>query len=73
MDNEERNMRGWNLCHNNVNKQVVIYVSQIVIIYIVIISCIANISLEKGDTRLWTTLLSSCLGYLLPAPTLKPK
>ena len=45
--------------------------SQIFIIYIVIITCIVNLSIANGNSNLWTALLSSCLGYILPNPKLK--
>jgi uncharacterized membrane protein AbrB (regulator of aidB expression) len=44
---------------------------QIVLIYIVIITCIINLSIGNGESNLWTALLSSCLGYILPAPSIK--
>ena len=48
-----------------------VFFSQIIIIYIVVITCIINLSLEKGNSNLWTALLSSSLGYLLPNPKIK--
>ena len=71
--NADRREDKWTFFKTDTTKQAVIYFTQIIIIYIVIISCIINIAIGKGDNKLWTTLLSSCLGYLLPSPTLKPK
>ena len=45
--------------------------SQVVIIYIVVVTCIVNLSIANGNSNLWTALLSSSLGYLLPNPKLK--
>lgn len=73
MENVEEQDNSRYLFKNRIPKETVIYFTQIVIIYIVILSCIVNISLGKGDCGLWSNLLSSCLGYLLPSPTLKPK
>lgn len=54
-------------------KQEVVFFSQIIIIYTVIIASILNISFGNGPLNLWTVLLSSALGYLLPNPSLKNK
>ena len=61
----------WKICGYGMNKSQVVYFSQIIIIYIIIITCIVNLSLKNGDSNLWTALLSSCIGYILPAPKLK--
>ena len=49
------------------------YIAQIIIIYLVIITCITNLSMTNGDSNLWTALLSSCLGYMLPNPSIKKR
>jgi hypothetical protein len=49
----------------------VIYMSQILSIFIVIITSLYNLSAKTGDDSLWTALLTSCLGYLLPNPKIK--
>jgi hypothetical protein len=48
-----------------------VFFSQIIILYIVVITCIVNLSLANGNSNLWTALLSSSLGYMLPTPSLK--
>ena len=57
----------------SIPKTEIQYISQVIIIYIVIITCIINLSLGNGDSNLWTALLSSCLGYMLPNPSMKHK
>ncbi len=47
------------------------FVSQIVILLIVIITSIINISLGVGDEKIWITLLSTSLGVVLPNPSVK--
>ena len=45
---------------------------QVVLIYIVVVASIANLTVYKErDGKLWTALLSSSLGYLLPNPKLR--
>jgi hypothetical protein len=56
---------------NPIPKVEVVFFTQIIIIYIVIVTCIVNLSIGNGDSNLWTALLSSSLGYLLPNPTVK--
>lgn len=61
----------WKFCGYGMDKSQVVYFSQIIIIYIIIVTCILNLSMKNGDSNLWTALLSSCIGYILPAPKLK--
>ena len=63
----------WGLFGRRVSKTETVFFSQIIIIYIVIVTCIINLSLERGNSNLWTSLLSSSLGYLLPNPKIKSK
>jgi len=61
---------GWSLRGRKIPKTKIVFFSQVVLIYIVVLTSIVNISL--GSTQqLWFLLLSSCLGYLLPSPSLK--
>ena len=73
MDNTSRNSENWRLFGSNVTRSEVVYITQVILIYIIVITCIVNLSIKVGDSNLWTALLSSCLGYLLPNPTLKKK
>lgn len=49
----------------------VAFYAQILLLYIVVITSIINISLGNESSTLWTSLLCSCLGYMLPQPKLK--
>ena len=60
----------WEIFGRIVPKDEVIFICQVLILYIVIIACIVNLSLLNGDSNLWTALLSSSLGIMLPPPTL---
>ena len=46
------------------------YISQIIVIYFVIIVSITQLCLQSTDP-IWLILLSSSLGYILPTPGLK--
>lgn len=63
-------VRVWTCCNNDVPSQEMVFLSQVVIVYLVIISCIVNLSLQIEPHDLWVALLSSCLGYILPNPSL---
>ena len=49
-------------------RREVVYFSQIIILYMVILACLFNLSFGNGDSNLWTALLSSAIGILLPNP-----
>ena len=56
---------GWHLFGAECPKE------EIVFLYTVIVVSIYNLTVGHGDSTLWTALLSSSLGYLLPNPSLK--
>jgi hypothetical protein len=54
------------------------YLAQVGLIYIVVIACIINLALQIPEKTVWISLLSSCVGYILPSPSIiepetKPK
>lgn len=65
-----RGNKWWWVCGNEIPRDEIVFFSQVIISYIVITTCIINLSLKNGDSNLWTALLSCTLGYLLPAPSL---
>lgn len=68
----ERQTSMWDVWGKKVPRSEIEYFTVVIIVFIVIVTSIYNLS--KGDgtnSNLWTSLLSSCLGYLLPNPTLK--
>ena len=56
-------------------KSEIVYFSQIIILYTIIICSIYNLTTSDCDhlNTLWITHLSSCVGYLLPNPTIQKK
>ncbi len=65
------NSRRWVLFGNTCPKSEIVFFCQIVILYTVILVSIYNLTKVDGNSNLWTALLSSCLGYLLPNPSMK--
>ena len=58
----------WIFCNNELPSREVIFFSQVIILYVIILVSIAHISLGIGNSTLWSTLLAGSLGYLLPSP-----
>lgn len=52
-------------------KSEIVFFVQVILIYIVVITSIVNLTINQGEGKLWTALLSSSLGYILPNPSLK--
>ena len=50
------------------------FFTQVIILYVVILTCLANLTVGKGELKsVWISLLGSCLGCLLPSPSIKSK
>jgi len=50
---------------------LILFLFQMFIISIVVIMSIYNLTYDVGDTNMWTALLSSSIGYILPNPKIK--
>lgn len=50
---------------------VLLFTSQVLLLFIVVITSLVNLSIDRGNTNLWTMILTSCLGYMMPNPKLK--
>ena len=62
---------GWHLFGTECPKEEIVFFCQVIILYTVIVVSIYNLTVGYDDSTLWTALLSSSLGYLLPDPSLK--
>lgn len=75
MDEDRSTVNGHKYCSilgTKYPKSELVYIFQIILVYVIVISCIANLSLKKdANTELWITLLGSSLGYILPSPKIK--
>ena len=73
-DQVSSNSFEWNLCGKKVSRSAIVFICQIVILYISIITCFVNLTLKNGPNELWITILSLSLGSILPSPKVhKPK
>ena len=61
----------WCCSGSRVPKSEIVYFSQVFLILCIVIASIYNLTNQQGDQQLWVALLSSCMGYLLPNPSIK--
>lgn len=74
--NDERSddsNRKWRLFKWTMPRSEIVYFVQVALVYIVVITAVVNLTIGRGDNKLWLSLLTGHLGYLLPAPKLKKK
>ena len=72
-DTVEKPIDGWHIFGTECPKEEIVFLCQVIILYTVIVVSIYNLTVAHDDSTLWTALLSSSLGYLLPNPSLKDK
>jgi hypothetical protein len=61
----------WKVCCIKAPAEEVVFCSQLLIAYIVILVSLVNLCFNTANVCLWTTLASGTIGYLLPSPSLK--
>jgi len=62
----------WKVLGWEVSKNLIVFIFQIVLVYVVVGTCLFNLTTDNLPYKeLWIALLSSCVGYLLPNPSLK--
>ena len=71
MERASVNSERWNVLGNRLPKSEIVYFSQMIVVYTIILTSIVNLSLKNGNSELWIALLSSAIGYALPSPNLK--
>ena len=64
----------WKCCGSNYPQREVVFLTQVLAVYVVVIAAIYNLTVneERADLELWIALLSSAIGYMLPGPALGP-
>ena len=63
-------LKGWFDDCNTPTAKELVFMFQLITILIVVIACILNLSFNEQSSNLWTVLLSSSIGYILPNPRL---
>lgn len=51
--------------------QNILFITQVLCIFIVVCVSLLNLSLEIGNQHLWTMILTSSLAFLMPSPKFK--
>ena len=64
-------IKHWKVFGHNIPKAEVVFFSQTIILYILIISCLINLSFGIGDQTIFTSILCSSVGYMLPSPSIQ--
>jgi len=65
-----RNSSIWNFFGSEIPRSEIVFFVQVVPVYIIVIVSIVNLMIGGESDKLWITLLSSSIGYILPSPTL---
>ena len=71
IDIDENNSYNANYCYKTCTKSLIVYICQITILSVVICVSLYNLTNDHADKSLWSTLLSSSIGYLMPAPKMR--
>ena len=67
-DNHER--KSWEFFGHRTARSQVVFIVQVIIVFTIISVSICNLSFAKTceETTIWIAILSSTVGYMLPAP-----
>ena len=64
--------RQWVIMGKQFPRSEVKFFAQILIIYLVIVTCLVNLSLGKSNLNsLWISMLSTAVGVILPTPSMQ--
>lgn len=65
------NSQTWNIFNRKFPKEEIVFFTQVLLIYFVVITCIVNLAIDRGNNLVWSNLLSACVGYMIPSPNIK--
>ena len=68
---ENVDTRTWCCSGSRVPRSEIVYLCQVLLILSIVLVSIYNLTNQQGDQQLWLALLCSCMGYLLPNPSMK--
>ena len=58
----------WTLCGTQVPHTALVFLCQVIILYISIITCFVNLTIGNSPNELWISILSLSIGTILPSP-----
>jgi len=61
----------WNFCGDRVPKQEVVFICQLIATFSIVIVALINLSLDRPNRELWSTLVGAGFGYLVPCPSIR--
>ena len=61
----------WTLFGSKFSRTALVFLCQVIILYISIITCFVNLTVCNGPNELWITVLSLSLGTILPSPKVR--
>ena len=61
----------WTLFGSKFSRTALVFLCQVIILYISIITCFVNLTMHNGPNELWITVLSLSLGSILPLPKVR--
>ena len=59
----------WSIFGRKVPKNIIVYFVQVFVVFILIVTAVVNLSINNGPDKLWTSVLTSAIAYLIPAPS----
>ena len=65
--------QNWKFSNKIYSKDLIKFISQTILLYIIICVSVLNLSLKNGDSNVWISLLSFSLGVIQNAPKLSRK
>ena len=68
----ERSSKVWQFFGRRVPRSEIVFLCQMILIYVVVGVSLYNLTRADGPDNLWVALLGSCLGYVLPNPSIDP-
>ena len=65
-----RTSKMWQVFGRRVPRSEIVFFGQMLLIYVVVVVSLINLTRGHGTDNLWVALLGSCLGYVLPNPSI---
>ena len=70
--NQNRKSVLWRVFGRRVPRSEIVFFCQMILIYVVVGVSLFNLTRGHEVDHLWVALLGSCLGYVLPNPSIEP-
>ena len=61
----------WTLFGNKFSRTALVFLCQVIILYISILTCFVNLTVCNSPNELWITVLGLSLGTILPSPKVR--